>query len=60
MFAFAALSTGIFASDKSKEIHNAGLSEADWPYGLDWIVRLIDKRAQKPGPRGPYKPRNSN
>lgn len=28
VFAFAALSTGIFASDKSKEIHNAGLSEA--------------------------------
>ena len=27
-------------------------------YGMDWIVGLIDERAPKPGPRGPYK--NSN
>ena len=28
VFAFAALSTGLFSSDKSKETHSAGLSEA--------------------------------
>ena len=33
----------------------AGL--ADWQYGLDWIVGLIDAQAPVPGPRGPYKPR---
>ena len=33
---------------------------ADRPYSLDWIVRLVDKRAPKPGLRGSYKPRNSN
>ena len=33
----------------------AGL--ADYPYGLEWIISLIDVRAPKLGPRGPYKPR---
>ena len=33
---------------------------AERPYGVDWIVRLVDERAPQPGPRGPYKPRNSN
>ena len=27
---------------------------------MEWIVGLIDERAKKPGPRGPYKKRNSN
>lgn len=26
---------------------------------MEWIVGLIDARAQKPGPRGPYKKRPS-
>lgn len=29
-------------------------------YDMEWIVELIDKRARKPGPRGPYKKRISN
>ena len=35
----------------------AGLT--DEPYGIDWIGQLIDARAPKLGPRGPYKPRTS-
>ena len=29
-------------------------------HDLEWIVGLIDARAPKPGPRGPYKKNNSN
>ena len=39
----------------------AGLAES--PYGIEWIGELIDAKAPKPAPRGPYKPRkpvNSN
>ena len=35
----------------------AGLTERK--HSLGWIVGLIDERAPEPGPRGPYKPRNS-
>ena len=31
----------------------AGLS--DTAHDMEWIVSLIDARASKPGPRGPYK-----
>ena len=27
---------------------------------MEWVVSLIDASALKPGPRGPYKKRNSN
>ena len=36
----------------------AGLAER--PYGLGWIVGMIDDRAPEPGPRGPYKSKVSN
>lgn len=36
----------------------AGIS--DTVRDFDWIVGLIDARAPKPGPRGPYKKKNSN
>ena len=36
----------------------AGLSDALWD--MDDLVRIMDERAPKPGPRGPYKNRNSN
>ena len=36
----------------------AGLAE--YPYGLDWIVRLIEARTPLPGPRGTYKSAVSN
>ena len=36
----------------------AGLSETVWD--MDDLVRIMDERAPKPGPRGPYKKRNSN
>ena len=36
----------------------AGLAE--YPHGLEWTGSLIDKRTPALGPRGPYKPRNSN
>lgn len=29
-------------------------------HDMEWVVGLIDARAPKPGPRGPYKKRNSN
>ena len=29
-------------------------------HDMEWIVGLIDERAPKPGPRGPYKEENSN
>ena len=35
----------------------AGLTDRE--HSLVWIVGLIDERAPTPGPRGPYKPRNS-
>ena len=35
-------------------------SVADRIYELDDIVRVVDKAASKLGPRGPYRPRNSN
>ena len=37
----------------------AGLSETVWD--MDDLVRIMDDRAPKPGPRGPYRKRqNSN
>ncbi len=36
----------------------AGVS--DTLHDLEWIIGLIDARAQKPGPRGSYKKNNSN
>lgn len=36
----------------------AGMS--DTLHDMEWIVGLIDDRAPKPGPRGPYKKANSN
>ena len=30
---------------------------ADTLYDMEWIVGLIDARAPKPGPRGPYRKR---
>ena len=36
----------------------AGLAEH--PYGLGWIVDMVEARAPKSAPRGPYKLRNSN
>ena len=33
---------------------------ADTVYGLDFIVGLIDAKAEKPTKRGPYKKKNSN
>ena len=36
----------------------AGLSETVWD--MEDLVRIMDQRAPKPGPRGPYKNRNSN
>ena len=36
----------------------AGIS--DTVRDFEWIVELIDARAPKPGPRGPYKKKNSN
>ena len=36
----------------------AGLSETVWD--MADLVRIMDERAPKPGPRGPYKNRNSN
>ena len=36
----------------------AGLSDTVWD--MDDLVRIMDERAPKPGPRGPYKDRNSN
>ncbi len=33
---------------------------AEYPHGLEWIGSLIDKRKPALGPRGPYKPKNSN
>ncbi len=35
----------------------AGLSDTVWD--MDDLVRIMDERAPKPGPRGPYKNRNS-
>jgi len=32
----------------------------DTLHDMEWVVSLIDARAPKPGPRGPYKKRNSN
>ncbi len=36
----------------------AGLTDTLWD--MDDLVRIMDQRAPKPGPRGPYKRRNSN
>ncbi len=36
----------------------AGLSNTIWD--MEDLVRIMDERAPKPGPRGPYKNRNSN
>ncbi|HEX9647972.1 MAG TPA: IS1 family transposase, partial [Alphaproteobacteria bacterium] len=36
----------------------AGL--ADTLHDMEWIVGLVDARAPKPGPRGPYRKQNSN
>jgi len=36
----------------------AGLS--DTLHDMEWVIKLIDARAQKPGPRGPYRKNNSN
>ncbi len=36
----------------------AGLSDTVWD--MDDLVRIMDERGPKPGPRGPYKNRNSN
>ena len=36
----------------------AGLSDRVWD--MDDLVRIMDERAPRPGPRGPYKKRNSN
>lgn len=36
----------------------AGLS--DTVRDMEWIAELVDARAPKPGPRGPYKKDNSN
>ena len=36
----------------------AGLSDTLWD--MEDLVRIMDERAPKPGPRGPYKNRNSN
>ena len=36
----------------------AGLSKTVWD--MADLVRIMDERAPKPGPRGPYKNRNSN
>ena len=36
----------------------AGLSETVWD--MEDLVRIIDERAPKPGPRGPYKTRAAN
>lgn len=36
----------------------AGLAERS--YDLDWIVNLIEERTPPPGPRGPYRSRDSN
>ncbi len=36
----------------------AGVTDRLW--GVEDIVRLVDEAAPKPGPRGPYKKRNSN
>ena len=37
-----------------------GAGVTDTLRDAEWIVGLIDARATKPGPRGPYKKRNSN
>ena len=48
----------IHSSLKVSPAMAAGVS--DTLRDIEWIVELIDTRAQKPGPRGPYKKDNSN
>ena len=54
----------IATGEETEELDNEGKSKAaagrvsDTLLDMEWIVGMIDERAPKPGPRGPYKKRS--